>query len=383
MTRYVYISVFVFVTSLGLGGAFAHAQEVHQELIETVHAEVIDIISEYERDITGTDTTALVQDIEVKILEGERKGDVARFETDLIPLRIGDHIYVNRLISISGVEYYTFKDVRRIGTLITISLLFSGLLILLSGRQGVRSLLALALSLGGLFLILVPLLLNGYPPILASVCVAALILAVALFVTHGIHAQSLIAFLGTVGAIIASGLLARIVTESARLTGLSSDEAIYLNFSTQGSLDFGALLLGGILIGMLGVLDDVAITQASVVTELKRANPLLGMGELYRSGLRVGRDHITSLVNTLSFAYIGVSLPLILLLVKAGSDLTLALNQELVAVELIRMSVGSIGLMLAVPLTTLIAAYWYSRHPIDDTHGGVHHNGHTHSGAHH
>jgi uncharacterized membrane protein len=383
MRHRILLSLFSFGMFLVSVSAPLLAQEVHQELIETVRGEVIDIISEYERDITGTDTTALVQDIEVRILEGERKGDVARFETDLIPLRIGDQIFVNRLVSISGVEYYTFKDISRTGTLITIGVLFAGLLILLSGRQGVRSLAALTLSLCGLFFVLVPLLLNGYPPILVSVCVSALILAVALFVTHGIHAQSVIAFLGTAGAIMASGVLARLVTESARLTGLSSDEAIYLNFSTQGSLDFGALLLGGILIGMLGVLDDVAITQASVVTELKRANPLLSFGELYRGGLRVGRDHITSLVNTLSFAYIGVSLPLILLLVKAGSDLTLALNQELVAVELIRMSVGSIGLMLAVPLTTMIAAYWYSRHPVDDTHEGVHHDGHTHVGAHH
>jgi uncharacterized membrane protein len=345
---------------------FLNAQEVHQELQETVRAEVLEIMREEERDIIGTDTNALVQEVRARIQEGVRKGDVTIFENDLMKLDAGDSIYVNRLIGIDGTEYYAFKDVDRHGPLLTLFAFFACTLILFSGFHGFRALLSLFVSVVGIFLVLVPLLLHGYDPVFSSIAVAGVILALVLFITHGFRAHTMIAFLGTFGAIVITGIVALIWTHYAHFTGLSSDEAIYLNFSTKGALDFGGLLLGSIIIGILGILDDVAITQASVVAELKRANGLLRGRELYTRALRVGRDHIGSLVNTLAFAYIGASLPLILLLSAAGSDIILSLNQELVAVELVRIFVGSIGLILAVPLTTLIAVVWYDRHVVTE-----------------
>lgn len=339
-----------------------HAQEVHQELQETVPAEVLKILDERTEDIIGTDTEALVQEVRVRILGSARKGEEVEFETDLMRLAVGDSIYVNRLESIDGVEYYTFKDANRRFALVTLGLFFVAALLFFSGLHGLRALGSLALSIVVLFFVLVPLLLSGYSPMLVSVLVAGPILGVTIFLTHGFHTRAKIAFLGTFGAVIATGCVATLWVGLARLTGLSSDEAIYLNFSTHGSLDFGGILLGSIIIGILGILDDVAITQASVVGELRRANATLTKRELYTRALRVGRDHIGSLVNTLSFAYIGASLPLVLLLVKAESGLVLSLNQEMVAVELIRIFVGSIGLILAVPLTTLIAVWWHERY---------------------
>ncbi|MEN9922331.1 MAG: hypothetical protein RL097_608, partial [Candidatus Parcubacteria bacterium] len=126
-------------------------------------------------------------------------------------------------------------------------------------------------------------------------------------------------------------------------------------------------LLGSIIIGILGILDDVSITQASVVEQLKRANQALGFMELYQRALRVGRDHIGSLVNTLALAYVGVSLPLILLYAKTESSFWQSLNQEVVAVELLRIIVGSIGLILAVPATTAVAAWYFERRTFDET----------------
>jgi uncharacterized membrane protein len=197
--------------------------------------------------------------------------------------------------------------------------------------------------------------------------------------THGFRVKTTLALLGTFSAVIFTGIIAAVWTDVAHLTGLSDDASIYLNFSTKGTLDFGGLLLGSIVIGLLGILDDVAITQVSVVEQLRRANAALGVGELYRRALHVGRDHIGALVNTLAFAYIGVSLPLVLLMVSAGSSLTLSLNQEVVAVELIRILIGSIGLMLAVPLTTFIAAKWYATHTVDNVpFDGQHTHGHAH-----
>ena len=356
-----------------------YAQEVHQELQETVPAEVLKILDERPEDIIGTDTEALVQEVRVRILGGARKGDEVEFETDLMRLAVGDSIYVNRLESIDGVEYYTFKDANRRFALVTLGLFFVAALLFFSGLHGLRALGSLALSIVVLFFVLVPLLLSGYSPMLVSVLVAGPILGVTIFLTHGFHTRAKIAFLGTFGAVIATGCVATLWVGLARLTGLSSDEAIYLNFSTHGSLDFGGILLGSIIIGILGILDDVAITQASVVGELRRANATLTKRELYTRALRVGRDHIGSLVNTLSFAYIGASLPLVLLLVKAESGLVLSLNQEMVAVELIRIFVGSIGLILAVPLTTLIAVWWHERYAESGEAENSYGHTHTHS----
>lgn len=355
------------------------AQEVYQELKETVRAEVVTILQENYRDIIGTDTKALVQEVVVHIKEGEKKGDEVTFENDLLKLEKGDSIYVNRLVTIEGVEYYTFKDADRHFALVSLGALFVLVLTVFSGFHGLRALMSLALSILIIFFVLVPLLLNGYSPVFVSVLVSGPILASALFLTHGFRARTTIAFLGTFGAVMVTGSIAGIWVSLAQLTGLSSDEAIYLNFSTKGSLDFGGILLGSIIIGILGVLDDVSITQAAVVLELKRANKNLTFRELYRRALRVGSDHIGSLVNTLSLAYIGVALPLVLLLVKAESSLVLSLNQEIVAVELIRIFIGSIGLILAVPLTTAIASWWYERYPVSDTI----HDDHTHASVSH
>lgn len=368
---------FIFTLFL-CGGVHSYAQEVHQELQETVRAEVLRVLDETTRDIIGTDTKEVVQEVQVRILEGVRKGDVATFENDLMVVEAGDSLYVNRLVSIDGVEYYQLKDADRRVPLFLLVGLFMLVLVVFAGLHGFRALMSLAASVGAIFFVLVPLLLKGYPPVLTSVCVAGGVLAFALFLTHGIRSSTTIAFLGTFGAVILTSLLAWLFVHLAHLTGLSSDEAIFLNFSTKGSLDFGALLLASIIIGILGILDDVAMTQAAVVEELTRANSRLGFFELYTRSIRVGRAHITSLVNTLSFAYVGAALPLILLMAAAGSSIGLSLNQEIVAAELIRIFVGSIGLIMAVPLTTLIAVYWYQKHGVgDSSHSGVsHHHAH-------
>lgn len=353
------------------------AQEVHQELRETVRAEVLRILSEETRDIIGTDANGVVQEVQVEIQEGERAGEVATFENDLMSLQRGDSIYVNRLVTIDGVEYYQFKDADRTLPLALLVIFFGVILVGFTGMHGLRALASLSISIGAILFVLIPLLLSGYPPVLASILVSGSVLAIALFLTHGVNARSTIAFAGTFGAVIVTSGIAIVFVGAAQLTGLSSDAAIYLNFSTKGTLDFGALLLGSIIIGILGVLDDVAITQVAVVAELRRANASYGIRELYTRALRVGRAHITSLVNTLSFAYIGVALPLVLLLAQADSSIVLSLNQELVAAELIRIFVGSIGLILAVPFTTIIGAFWYARHPVDED-GREEHHSHIH-----
>ena len=357
---------------------FVGAQEVHQELKEVVEAEVTSIVSETEREITGTDTTTLVQTLRARIKTGVRKDVVVEFDNDLVVLEEGDRIFLNRLVTINDDEYYVFKDVDRRKYLFILAVVFASLLLFFAGVQGARALLSLLASVGAIIFVLVPALLAGYNPALASLLIAGAILAFALFGTHGINPRSTIAFLGTFTAVMITCGIAAIFVHLMRLTGFGSDASIYLNFSTGGSLDFAGLLLGSIIIGILGVLDDVSITQASVVQELRFANNSLGLKELYTRAIRVGRDHVGSLVNTLALAYVGVSLPLVLLYVNAGSNVYLSINQEVIAAELVRIMVGSIGLILAVPLTTIAAAWWFGSREVDESeissHGHHHHH---------
>lgn len=354
------------------------AQEVNQDFRERVRGEVIEVVNEYERSITGTGATTTVQEVRVQLLEGERAGEVVRFENDMIILEPGDDIFVFRMVTINGQEIITYADFERRPVLVAITLLFVGLLLVLSGWQALRALTSLGVSIAAILFLLVPALLGGINPVVASVSIAGGILGVVLFGTHGVNPRSIIAFGGTFAAVVITGIIALIVTDLMRLTGFSSDASVYLNFATNGGLDLSGLLLGSIIIGIIGVLDDVSITQASVVQQLKAANATFGFIELYRRALSVGKDHIGSLVNTLALAYVGVSLPLILLYAKSDASIWQTLNQEVIAAEIVRIIVGSIGLILAVPLTTFVAAWYWNERTVDENDQGGHHHHHHH-----
>jgi uncharacterized membrane protein len=368
-------SLFLLVLVIPLG---ALAQEVHQEFQETVKAEVIEILDQFERDIMGTGATTIVQEMRILIQEGERKGEVTRLDNDLVVLSVGDKIFVNRLLSIDGTEYYIFKDVERRSALLFLVAIFVGLVIWLSGMQGVRAVLSLALSIGAILFLLIPALLAGYSPALTSLAIAGLILSVTLFLTHGFKPRVFITFIGTFGAVFATCVIAWVWVEWMRFTGFGDDASVYLNFATRGTLDLTGLLLGGIIIGLLGVLDDVSITQASVVQELKGANPQFGFKDLYTRALRVGRDHVGSLVNTLALAYAGAALPLLLLLSYSESSMYSLMNQEVLAAEVLRIVVGSIGLVLAVPFTTAMAAWYFRNKCVNQNEDTGHSHGHSH-----
>ncbi|MEZ4103792.1 MAG: YibE/F family protein [Candidatus Paceibacterota bacterium] len=354
------------------------AQEVHQEFQETIKAEVIEVTNQYERDIMGTGASTTVQELKIKLKDGERTGEMVDLENDLMVLSVGDDIFVNRLVAVDGIEYFTFKDVERRGPMLAIVILFFALIIWLSGRQGLRAITSLAISILAIIFLLVPALLKGYSPALASLAISGLILSVTLFFTHGFKPRVFITFLGTFSAVFVTCAIAWIWVKWMKLTGFGDDASVYLNFATGGTLDLSGLLLGSIIIGLLGLLDDVSITQASVVQELKSANAVFGFKELYNRAIKVGRDHVGSLVNTLALAYVGAALPMILLFAYGASPIFLVINQEVVAAEVLRIVVGSIGLILAVPLTTAMAAWYFKdkivkedgvhicSHPVDE-----------------
>jgi uncharacterized membrane protein len=169
-----------------------------------------------------------------------------------------------------------------------------------------------------------------------------------------------------------TGILAYLGVTLARLNGLASEEAFYLNLNTSGTLDFAGLLLGGIMIGVLGVLDDIAVTQAAVVSELYNSASHLSRKEIYKKALRVGKEHVGALVNTLALAYTGASLPLLLFFSMSDSSISSIINQEIFATEIIRTIVGSIGLILTVPITTFLAVYFLKGYKGEAVHSHSH-----------
>lgn len=330
----------------------------NQEPLENVKARVVEIVDTEEVEIFyGNEKTTTIQTIEAEVLEGDFEGLNFVVVQDYLGLKIGDTFIAEQYILEDGSPEYRLVDFNRRPGLTWLVLFFVLIILVFAKWQGVRSLVSLAGSLVVILYVLVPLLVQGAPPITTSVLLATAILAIAIFFTHGFNRRSLIAFVGTTITVCITGLIAAWVVDATHLTGLATDETTFLDFNTQGQLDFVGLLLSGIIIGVLGVLDDIAITQVAVVRELYSVDAKLETWEVFRRALRVGKEHVSALVNTLVLAYVGVSLPLLLYVSTLGvSDVSLVVNSEIFATEIVRTIIGSIGLVLAVPLSTLAAA---------------------------
>lgn len=356
----------------------ACAQEVYNEVQGIYSARVLRITDAEIVEVPGTDTVAEVQTLTARILEGPQKGKEITFQNDYQQLKEGSRFFIRHLKTIDGVERYTVADIDRRGPLIILGCLFAGMILWLSGKQGVRSLISLIGSILVIIYVLLPGLLAGYSPVLISIGIAVAILCAAIFLTHGINRESIAAFLGTISAICLTGFFAYFAVHITQLTGFASEEAVYLNIHTDGVLDFAGLLLGGIIIGILGVLDDIAVTQAVVVGELYRSNAEQNKWNVYKRALHVGREHVGALVNTLALAYTGSALPLLLLFSESTAKFSLLINQEIIATEIVRTIVGSIGLILTVPITTFIAVYLLKDQTGQEKHISHSHSHHSH-----
>jgi uncharacterized membrane protein len=252
------------------------------------------------------------------------------------------------------LEYVVVDWVRR-PALYWLVALFLVASVAVARLKGLRAFTATGISLVIVVTFIVPQILAGWNPILVSLLGVGGILLLAIYFVHGVNWSTTAALSGTFLAVIATMALGVLFTELAYLTGYGSEEALLISFGAD-QVSLKGLLLAGLLVGALGALTDITIVQASVVRELSHLNPQLDWPELYRRGMNVGLDHIGSLVNTLVLAYVGAALPLLVLLTMNDFSLGRALNIELVASEVVHTLVGSIGLILAVPLTTLIAA---------------------------
>ncbi|MEU3402567.1 YibE/F family protein [Streptomyces sp. NPDC006670] len=250
---------------------------------------------------------------------------------------------------------YSVIDLNRKFPMALLAGIFAVAVVVVGRMRGLFALIALVVSFGVLTLFILPAILQGSNPLVVAVVGASAIMLIALYMCHGLTARTSVAVLGTLVSLLLIGLLGSLFIDWAFLSG-NTDDNTGLIHGLYPDIDMSGLLLAGVIIGSLGVLDDVTVTQTSAVWELHQADPKMGSRALYRAAIRIGRDHIASVVNTLVLAYAGAALPLLLLFSIANSSMGTVANSELVAEEIVRTLVGSIGLVASVPVTTALAA---------------------------
>ena len=276
----------------------------------------------------------------------------------LPPYRVGERVEIYVTVGLNNQTAYVVSDWVRRPALAWLLALFVAVSFLVAGFKGLRAVAATGASLWIVMSYVVPQIIAGADAVWVSLLGVGGILLLAIYFVHGVSWSTTAALTGTFMAVAMTMALALGFTDLARLSGLGTDDAIFV-IAAAPQVALRGLLLAGILIGALGALTDITIVQASVVRELAHTDPSLGVGQLYLRGMNVGRDHVGSLVNTLVLAYAGSGLSLFVLLQVYDVTLARALNLELVATEVVHTLVGSIGLILAVPLTTALAATWF------------------------
>jgi uncharacterized membrane protein len=303
-------------------------------------------------------------EVTVRVAEGPDQGQEVTAPVPDGPgaptVRVGDdvHLVVTGDPADPATVQYGITDHQRGTPLFLVVALFAVVIVAFGLRRGLASLAGLAACFTLLLTFVLPAIFAGRPPLLVAVVGAAAVMFVIMYLVHGISVRTSVAVFGTLGALVVTGALGVLATAATFLTGVVGDDELTL-FTTMPGLDLRGVLLAGIIIGSLGVLDDVTVSQAATVGELARADPTLTRWQLYRAGTRVGRAHVASVVNTLVLAYAGASLPLLLLIVvnTTGRDAGAVLTAQPIAQEIVRSVVATVGLVAAVPLTTALAAF--------------------------
>ena len=251
--------------------------------------------------------------------------------------------------------YYFFVDRDRRAPLVWLTVLFAAVVVLLGRLRGVLALAGMAVTVAVLVGFVAPSVLDGNDPVLVAVVAAGAIAVISLYLTHGLNPTTTVALAGTLASLGLTLGLSWVFFNLADFTGLASEEGLTVSL-VASDVNLASLLLGGAIIGALGALDDVTVTQAATVAELRYRSPSLTGRQLTTSVIRIGREHIASTVNTLLLAYMGAGIPLLLLFAVSDQSLAMAANSELIAVEIVRTLCGSMGLVAAVPVTTALAA---------------------------
>ncbi len=302
--------------------------------------------------------------VTARVTSGPQQGEEATLERPIggrADLRQGDRVRLAYNPAADPPIYY-FYDFQRTTPLLLLVLIFVAAVLLLGGWRGLGALSGLGASVLVLVVFTLPAILEGRSPVVVALVSATIIAVAALCLAHGPTPATGVALLGTLVSLLLTGVLAAVFVAAVRLTGLTDENALLLDV-LNNRISLSGIILAGIVIGSLGVLDDVTVTQVTAVGELAKARPDLGPRSLFDAALRIGRDHISSTVNTLVLAYAGAALPLLLLFTQAERKIADIATSEVVAIEIVRALVGSIGLVASVPITTALAVWVRSRPP--------------------
>lgn len=328
---------------------FSNSEVIAQE--ETFEAKIIKILEE----------DGGYQKMEVEAVSGQYKGQRVIVENGMyvsannLKYKLGDGVVITANELEDGSSLFVIADHVRRPVLFYLFTLFIILTVVIAGKWGLASIGGMFYSFYVIFVFILPMIIKGYNPVLVTIVGSMFIVPVTFGLSHGINRKTINAMLGTIISMVFVGILSAIFVNLAKLTGFAAEEASFLQYQLGDLIDLRGILLAGIIISSLGVMDDITVSQASVVSELRSANPKLSKKELFIRSMRVGKDHIASLVNTLILVYTGASLPLLLLFVNNPHPFTEIINYEIISEEIVRTLVGSIGLILAVPITSYIA----------------------------
>lgn len=343
----------------------AFAQTANQPVTDQVFkAKVIKILEE--KNIERDDgSKALQQNLLLRGLEKEWKNKEFEFhgisDIDVAGAniyRVGDKVLVSETKGGEGDTEYYILDFVRSGYLYLLAFIFCVIIVVIGRKKGVKSLISLIVSFFIVIKFIVPQIINGGNPLVIGVFGSLMILAIIIYLTEGWNKKSHIAVASVFFSLLVTFFLSWIFVYLTRLTGMAQEEAIFLTGINNGMINFKGLLLAGILIGTVGVLDDIIIGQVESVRQIKKANPNLSNKEVYKAAYEVGNTHLGAIVNTLFLVYAGASLPLLLLFYLSPSgtvSFTQAINNETIVTEIVRTLVGSIGVALSMPISTFLA----------------------------
>lgn len=349
---------------------FSHAQNEMTENIEVTEtflkAEVIRVGERVDGGEENFMTSTLP--LEVRLSDGPQAGQELKVDfnvnpdvpDDEVPVSVGDSLVLVHS-SINGEGSVYIYEPYRVDMLMILVMIFVFIVVFVAGKQGFYSLVGLLVTLVILLKGVLPLIIAGRDPVAVCFFGSLLIATTSLYLAHGFSKRTTLSLVSTFITLFLAFGLSVLAVSWVHLFGMGSEDALSFTFSNLAHVDLKGLLLGAIVIGTLGILDDVTTTQVAIIDELHKADPCLDFKELYKRGLSVGKEHIASLVNTLLIAYVGASFPVFLLIVNSHRPLWVIVNNEFLAEEIVRTLVGSMTLVVAVPISTLIAAHYYSR----------------------
>lgn len=336
-----------------------------QELNETLQGTIVEIIEEKKVEFNSVPQD--YQKLKIMITSGSLNGqEIIVVNGDapmaqVIKYNTNDKVLIAYSKNAEGSYSAYITDYARTDGILVLFSLFVILAIIVAGKRGIYSIVAMGFSFFIIFSFILPQIRTGADPIFIALIASIIIIPITFYLSHGFSKKTSIAVVGTVVAFVLTGLLAVIFVNLTHLTGADTEEALFLIGFNGVDFDLRGLLLAGILIGTLGVLDDITISQTSVVQQLADIKEKISLKELFIRAMQIGKDHISSMINTLVLAYAGASLPLLILFLSDPRPIVELINYEPIASEIVRTLVGSIGLILAVPITTLIACYVYGK----------------------